>query len=108
METAPVQPAPELARVTRKSKHYRAGGLEVVFTYWTEESLDTDSPKTLPYTVERLTVEEADALKESQPTAVVDADSLKGEKLLKGNDLDCYYIAGRGTVLKILLSPGAA
>jgi hypothetical protein len=103
-ETVPNQTPTGRIKTSRKSSLYRAGGLEIIFTYPTESSRDirAGGSEKLPYSVERLTFEAAEELKENQ-IFIVDAESLDGEISLEENSLNCYYIAGRGSVLKILL-----
>lgn len=89
-------------KATRKSSLYRAGGLEIIFKYPAGPGAARRSRK-VAYSVEWLTAEEVEKLHESQKESIVDAESLEDEMTLKAN-LDCYYIAGRGSVLKIRLS----
>jgi hypothetical protein len=96
--------------VNRKSSLYRAGGLEIIFTYAAEPSQNilTSGSRKLPFSVEWLTIEEAEKVKEHLQTIIVDAETLDGEISLEQNNLNFYYIAGRGSVLKILLPPRIA
>jgi hypothetical protein len=109
-EIIPGQTLSKRIKANRKSNFYRAGGLEIIFTYSAEPSQNmlTSGSRKLPFSVEWLAIEEAEKVKEHQQTLIVDAETLDGEISLEENVLNCYYIAGRGSVLKILLPPAIA
>jgi hypothetical protein len=96
--------------VDNTSRLYTAGPLEVQIEYSTGPSLmiSNSTPRKLAYGIEWLTVEEAERLQEHQATSIIDAESLEGEISHEVDDLNCLYIAARGSVLKIFLRPKIA
>lgn len=54
--------------------------------------------------IEWLAVKEAERLQKHQATSIIDAELLEGEISREVDDLNCLYIAARGSILKILLN----
>ncbi|KAE8440473.1 hypothetical protein EG329_007439 [Mollisiaceae sp. DMI_Dod_QoI] len=84
---------------------YTTGHLEVQIEYSTGPSQTTSGshPRNLSYNVEWLTAEEAKRVLEQHPSLIFSAESLECEISHNIDDLNCFYIAARGSTLKISL-----
>lgn len=89
---------------------YDAGHLEVQIEYSTRLSQITPNghPGNLSYSIEWLAVDEAERVLEQHASSIVSAESLEGEISHNLDDLNCFYITARGSVLKIFLQPSNA
>jgi hypothetical protein len=92
--------------VNHASPLYDAGHLEVQIEYSTEASQITPNghPRNLSYSIEWLAVGEAERVLEQLASSIVRAESLEGEIPHTLDDLNCFYITARGSVLKIFFS----
>jgi OTT_1508-like deaminase len=97
-------------KIDRKSRFYTAGSLEVQFEHLKESELvpSRNTPAKLAFSIEWLTFEEAEALREHHPAITIDAELLDGEISISLDDRNCFYIAARGSVLKICVHRRAA
>jgi hypothetical protein len=96
--------------VNHASPLYDAGHLEVQIEYSTGPSQITPNghPSNLSYNIEWLAVGEAERVLEQHASSIVSAESLEGEISHTLDDLNCFYITARGSVLKIFLQPNNA
>jgi len=92
-------------KADRSSPLYTAGPLEVQIEYSTGQDLSASNShlSNLAYSLEWLTVDEAERALEQSPAFMFDAESLEGEISHKVDDLKTFYITARGSILKILL-----
>ena len=96
--------------VNHASPLYDAGHLEVQIEYSTGPSQITPNghPRNLSYSIEWLAVGDAERVLEQHASSIVSAESLEGEISHNLDDLNCFYITARGSVLKIFLQPSNA
>ncbi|TVY28202.1 hypothetical protein LHYA1_G003353 [Lachnellula hyalina] len=96
--------------VNHASPLYDAGHLEVQIEYSIGPSQITPNshPSDLSYSLEWLAVGEAEKVLEQHASSIVNAESLEGEISHGLDDLNCFYITARGSVLKIFLQPSNA
>lgn len=96
--------------VNYASPLYNAGHLEVQIEYSTGPSQITHDShlSNLFYSIEWLAVGEAERVLEQHASSVVNAESLEGKISHSLNDLNCFFITARGSVLKIFLQPSNA
>jgi len=96
--------------VNHASPLYDAGHLEVQIEYSTGPSQITRNshPSNLSYSMEWLAVGEAERVLKQHASSIVNAESLEGEISYSLDDLNCFYITARGSVLKIFLQPSNA
>lgn len=94
-------------KVNQKTNLYNAGSLEIQLEYSTERSemISNSTPRKLAYGIKWLTVEEMEMLQENQATSIIDAEAIYGEMSYEVDEMNCLYITGRGSTLKILLYP---
>jgi hypothetical protein len=95
----------ESVKANSTSSFYTAGPLEVRFEYLMGPDLTTPDrrPKELPFSIEWLTAEEAENLRDHRADSIIDADLLEAESLHALDGLNCLYIAARKSVLRITL-----
>lgn len=96
--------------VNHASPLYDAGHLEVQIEYSAGPSQITPNshPTNLSYSIEWLAVGEAERVIKQHASSIVNAESLEGEISYSLDDLNCFYITARGSVLKIFLQPSNA
>jgi hypothetical protein len=97
-------------KVNHASPLYTAGPLEVQIEYSTGPSriAPNSHPRNLSYSIEWLTVDEAERVLEQDASSIFTAESLEGEISYNVDDMNCFYITARGSALKILLHPSIA
>jgi OTT_1508-like deaminase len=97
-------------KVNHKSKLYNAGHLEIQIEYSIQPSqiVPHSTARKFAYGIKWLTVEDVERLQEHEATSIIDAESLDGEISLEVDELNCVYISGRGSILKVLLYPRIA
>jgi hypothetical protein len=91
--------------VNHASPLHDAGHLEVQIENSTGLSQITpdNHASNLSYSIEWLAVGEAERVLEQHASSIVNAESLEGEISHNLDDLNCFYITARGSVLKIFL-----
>ena len=96
--------------VNHTSPLYDAGHLEVQIEFSTGPNQITPNSHSsnLSYSIEWLAVGEAERVLKQHASSIVNAESLKGEISYSLDDLNCFYITARGSVLKIFLQPSNA
>jgi hypothetical protein len=92
-------------KANHKSKLYNAGRLEIQIEYspGPSHTASNSAPRILVYGIKWLTTEEAERLQEHQSASVIDAESVDDEISVEIDERNCIYIAGRGSMLKVLL-----
>lgn len=100
----------ESVKSNHESPFYNAGSLEVQIEYSTtpNQIASESHPGNLSYSIEWLTVDEAERVLEKEPSLIFDAESLEVEVSHNVDGLKCFYITARGSILKILLKPSIA
>jgi hypothetical protein len=96
-------------KVNHASPLYDAGHLEVQIEYSTGPSRSTfdGHPSHLSYNIEWLAASEAERVLEQHTSSILSAESLRGEISHNLDDLNCFYISARGSVVKIFLQPSS-
>ncbi|KAI0483268.1 hypothetical protein GGR56DRAFT_623612 [Xylariaceae sp. FL0804] len=100
-DSAPIQTS-EL-RLGQRSPLYGTGGLEVQVEYGDSNSNFRNCEKTLRFSIEQLSANEAARIRELGTVTVFDAVGLRGEEVscTPEGDGGYVYIAARGTVLRV-------
>ncbi|KAK6825772.1 hypothetical protein PG987_013266 [Apiospora arundinis] len=96
---------PEMARANRISPFYSDGALEVHVEYSTNTVADGGLHKQLPFSVEWVSAEEAERVREGQAQAIVDAESMEAEVSLSLDGQNSVFISARGSLVKVTFGP---
>jgi hypothetical protein len=87
------------------SRFYTVGALEIQLESPTEHNplQFNNSPKSASYSIEWLTVHEAERVQEHQAISVIQAESIEGEISREVDESNTIYIAAKGSMLRLVL-----